>query len=182
LTCLKECYIHTLNTLVCKQYGWPRYFRLWIWRWRPIIDAVLKTWNPTMSYIQQCTKLIIIPTLKVNFSYILSKLKRTRSQTTSDLYILNWKSSCDVTLFMCQSRSTIFRGILICVIFRPRDSHIVYKQVYSAYEYSIPSGMSTADLTAFDSQWKYALHYNCIRIIVSCSMNYIPICVTQIGK
>jgi len=24
--------------------------------------------------------------------------------------------------------------------------------------------MSTADLTALDSQWKYALHYNCIRI------------------
>jgi hypothetical protein len=28
--------------------------------------------------------------------------------------ILNWKSSYDVTLFMCQSRSIIFRGILIC--------------------------------------------------------------------
>jgi hypothetical protein len=27
--------------------------------------------------------------------------------------------------------------------------------------YIIPSGMSTADLTALDSQWKYALHYNC---------------------
>jgi hypothetical protein len=39
----------------------------------------------------------------------------------SDLYILNWKSSYDITLFMCQSRSTIFRGILICVIFRPKD-------------------------------------------------------------
>jgi hypothetical protein len=24
--------------------------------------------------------------------------------------------------------------------------------------------MSTADLTALDSQWKYALHYNCIGI------------------
>ena len=39
LTCLKECYIPTPNALVCKQYGWPRYFRLWMWRWRPIIDA-----------------------------------------------------------------------------------------------------------------------------------------------
>jgi hypothetical protein len=39
----------------------------------------------------------------------------------SDLYILNWKSSYDVTFFMCQSRSTIFPGILIFVIFRPRD-------------------------------------------------------------
>jgi hypothetical protein len=38
LTCLKECYIPTPNALVCKQYGWPRYFRqsIWRWRWRPI--------------------------------------------------------------------------------------------------------------------------------------------------
>jgi hypothetical protein len=48
-------------------------------------------------------------------------LKRTRSQITSDLYILNWKSSYDVTLFICKSRSTMFRGILIFVIFRPSD-------------------------------------------------------------
>ena len=40
--------------------------------------------------------------------------------------ILNWKSSYDVTLFMCQSRSIIFRGILICVIFRPRDMQQYY--------------------------------------------------------
>jgi hypothetical protein len=33
------------------------------------------------------------------------------SQITSDLYILNWKSSYDNTLLMCQSRSTIFPGI-----------------------------------------------------------------------
>jgi hypothetical protein len=43
-------------------------------------------------------------------------------------------------------------------------SHIVYKQVHSALEYIIPSGLSTADLMALDSQWKYTLHYNCIRI------------------
>ena len=36
LTGLKECYIPTPNALVCKQYGWPRYFWLWIWRWQPI--------------------------------------------------------------------------------------------------------------------------------------------------
>jgi hypothetical protein len=41
---------------------------------------------------------------------------------------------------------------------------IVYQQVHSAYKYSIPSILSTADLTALVSQWKYALHYNCIRI------------------
>ena len=28
----------------------------------------------------------------------------------------------------------------------------------------IPSGLSTVDLTALENQWKYALHYNCIRI------------------
>ena len=74
-----------------------------------------------MSYVQQFTNIIKMPTLKTYFSEILSKLKRTRSQITSDLYILNWRSSYDVTLFMCQSRSTIFPGILIFVIFRPMD-------------------------------------------------------------
>ena len=44
----------------------------------------------------------------------------------SDLYILNWKSSYDVM----SSRSTIFPGILIFVIFRPRDmqEYIFYVQ------------------------------------------------------
>ena len=95
-----------------------------------------------MSYVQQYTQIIKMPTMKIYFSYTISKLKRTRSQITSDLCILNGKSSYDertrsqitsdlsilngkssydVTLFMCQSRSTKFRGILICVIFRPRD-------------------------------------------------------------
>ena len=40
LTGLKECYIPTPNVLVCKQYGWPRYLRLWIWCWR-LGDKVL---------------------------------------------------------------------------------------------------------------------------------------------
>ena len=62
-------------------------------------------------------------TLTSYFSCILSKFKRTQSQVTSDLYILNWKFSYDVTLFMCQSRSTIFPGILFFVIFRPRNMH-----------------------------------------------------------
>jgi hypothetical protein len=53
-----------------------------------------------MSYVQQCTTMIKMPTLKTYFSYILSNLKRTRSQITSDLYILNCKSSYDVTLFI----------------------------------------------------------------------------------
>jgi hypothetical protein len=69
LTCLKECYIPTPNALVCKQYCWPRYFRLWIWRWRPIIDADhhstvwvntmnLENVKSYMSYVQQNTKII----------------------------------------------------------------------------------------------------------------------------
>jgi hypothetical protein len=36
---IENGYIPTPNTFVCKQYGWPSNFRLWIWRWRPIIDA-----------------------------------------------------------------------------------------------------------------------------------------------
>jgi hypothetical protein len=47
-----------------------------------------------------------------DFDGFKSSLQRTQSQVTSDLYILNWKSSYDVTLFMCKSRSTIFPGIL----------------------------------------------------------------------
>jgi len=35
-------------------------------------------------------------------------LKRTRNQKTSDLYVLNWKSSHDVMLSMCQSRQQHF--------------------------------------------------------------------------
>jgi hypothetical protein len=112
-----------------------------------------------MSYIQQCTKLIKIPTLKVNFSYILSKLKRTRSQTTSDLYILNWKSSCDVTLFMCQSRSTIFRGILICVIFRPRDMQ-GYIFMFSKTAFAIVK--STIDTSNSSNTVLLFLNYNAI--------------------
>jgi hypothetical protein len=41
LTCLKECYIPTPNALVCKQYGWPRYFRLWIWQFLSYFYAIL---------------------------------------------------------------------------------------------------------------------------------------------
>jgi hypothetical protein len=67
-----------------------------------------------MSYVQQYTKIIKMSTLKTYFSSILSKLKHPRSQITSDLYNLNWKSSYDVTLFMCQNRSTIFHGINFC--------------------------------------------------------------------
>jgi len=48
-------------------------------------------------------------------------LKRTRSQITSDLYILYWKSSYDVHVVYEPKSSTIFHGILICVIFRPWD-------------------------------------------------------------
>jgi hypothetical protein len=88
-------------------------------------------------------------------------LKCTRSQTTSDLNILNWKFWYDVTLFMCQNfKLEIF--IWRHIVYVPKSfnnrfhvfcvSHIVYKQVHSAYEYIITSGMSTADLTALDDE------------------------------
>ena len=70
---------------------------------------------------------------------MLSKLKRTRSQITSDLYILNWKSSYDVTLFMCQSRSTIFPGIVIFVIFRLRDMQEYIFMFSIALEWTVNS-------------------------------------------
>jgi hypothetical protein len=49
-----------------------------------------------------------MPTMQTYFSYILSKLKRTRNQMTSDLYVLNWKSSYDVMLLMYQRRRQHF--------------------------------------------------------------------------
>jgi hypothetical protein len=53
-------------------------------------------------YLQLYRKIIKTP------SYILSKLKRTRNQRTSDLYVLNWKSSYDVMLLMYQRRQQHF--------------------------------------------------------------------------
>ena len=46
-----------------------------------------------MSYFQQYTKIIKKLTLKTYFSLIVSNLKRTRSQITSNLSVSNWKSS-----------------------------------------------------------------------------------------
>ena len=59
--------------------------------------TIVSDWKP---YLQQYTQIIKTPTLQTYFSYILSKLKRTRNQMTSDLYVLNWKSSYDVMLLM----------------------------------------------------------------------------------
>jgi hypothetical protein len=39
----------------------------------------------------------------------------------ADPDISHYEFDYDVTLFMCQSRSTIFPGILVFVIFRPMD-------------------------------------------------------------
>ena len=57
----------------------------------------------------------------------------------SDLYILNWKSSYDVTLFMYQSRSTLFPGNLIFVIFRPRDMQEYIFMFSIALEWTVNS-------------------------------------------
>ena len=65
----------------------------------------LKTWNHTCHIY---TKIIKMPTLPIYFSIFLSKLKRTLCQRTPDLYVLNWKSSYDVMLFMCQRRQKHF--------------------------------------------------------------------------
>jgi hypothetical protein len=51
---------------------------------------------------------LLLHTLKTYFSYIWSKLKRTRSQITFNLYVSNWKSSYDVMLVICQSRQQHF--------------------------------------------------------------------------
>ena len=83
------------------------------WHCQPIKSAeynqrettIVSDWMP---YLHQCTKIIKTPTLKTYFSYILSKLKRTRNQMTSDLYVLNWKSSYDVMLLMYQRRQQHF--------------------------------------------------------------------------
>ena len=67
--------------------------------------AIVSDWKP---YLQQYTKIIKTPTLQTDFSYIVSKLKRTRNQMTSDIYVLNWKSSYDVMLLMYQRRQQYF--------------------------------------------------------------------------
>ena len=86
-------------------------------------------------------------------------MKCTRSQKTSDFYILNWKSSYDVTLFMCQRCSTIFRGILICVIFRPRDMQ-GYIFMFSKTAFAIVK--STIDTSNSSNTVLLFLNYNAI--------------------
>ena len=83
------------------------------WHCEPIKSAeynqrettIVSDWKP---YLQQYTKIIKTPTLQTYFSYILSKLKCTRNQMTSDLYVLNWMSSYDVMLLMYQRRQQHF--------------------------------------------------------------------------
>jgi hypothetical protein len=55
--------------------------------------------------------------------FSLNSIKIEEYTKPNDVWPFNFKLevSYDVTLFMCQSRSTIFRGILNFVIFRPRD-------------------------------------------------------------
>ena len=67
--------------------------------------TIVSDWKP---YLQQYTNIIKTPTLWIYFSYIWSKLKYTRNQMTSDLYVLNWKSSYDVMLLMYQRRQQHF--------------------------------------------------------------------------
>jgi hypothetical protein len=55
------------------------------------------------------TTIIKIPTLQTYFSLKFVKTVGYMKPKTSDLCTLNWKSSCDVMLFMCQSTCTISR-------------------------------------------------------------------------
>ena len=74
-----------------------------------------------MSYLQQYTKIIKKLTLKTYFSLIVSNLKRTRSQITSNLYVSNWKSSmtsCWLCSKVVNNISLIFfQFIIICVLY-----------------------------------------------------------------
>ena len=73
------------------------------WQHMLIVTGIYQV-KSYMSYLQQYTKIIKKLTLKFYFSSIVSNLKRTRSQITSNLYVSNWKSSYDVMLVMFQSR------------------------------------------------------------------------------
>ena len=104
------------NTSLKDSCAWP----CLTWHCQPIKSAeynqrettIVSNWKP---YLQQYTQIIKTPTLQTYFSYILSKLKRTRNQMTSDLYVLNWKSSYDVMLLMYQRRQQHLRpGICNC--------------------------------------------------------------------
>jgi hypothetical protein len=70
-----------------------------------------------------------MPTLQTYFSHILSKLKRTRNQMKSDLFVLNWKSSYDVMLLMYQRRQqrsrawTLEKNRLIIIILQCYTEH-----------------------------------------------------------
>ena len=63
-----------------------------------------------MPHLQQYTKIIKIPTLQTYFSLTFIKVEPyTRPKINpSDLYVLEWKSSYGVMLFMCQSRRQHF--------------------------------------------------------------------------
>ena len=63
-----------------------------------------------MSHLQQYTTINKIPTLQTYFSLSFIKIEAYTKPTnkTSDLYVLDWKSSYGVMLFMCQSRRQHF--------------------------------------------------------------------------
>ena len=61
-----------------------------------------------MSHLQQCTEIIKIPTLQTYFSLKFIKIEAYTKPKTPDLYVLNWKSSYDIMLFMCQTRQQYF--------------------------------------------------------------------------
>jgi hypothetical protein len=96
--------------------------------------TIVSDWKP---YLQQYTQIIKTPTLQTYFSYILSKLKRTRNQMTSDLYVLNWKSSYDVMLLMYGVRNSFHEWSVAERVKRRRISHTSGRNPRSSIETSV---------------------------------------------
>jgi hypothetical protein len=61
-----------------------------------------------MSHLQQYKKIIKMSTLQTYFSLKFIKIEAFTKPKTSDIYVLNWKSSYDFMLCMCQSRQQHF--------------------------------------------------------------------------
>jgi hypothetical protein len=73
--------------------------------------TIVSDWKP---YLQQCTKIIKTPTLQTYVSYILSKLKRTRNQMTSDPYVKFVSASTSCTHAWTPEKNRLIIIILQC--------------------------------------------------------------------
>jgi hypothetical protein len=117
-----------------------------------ILYKWLKMLTPPTLQIQSCYSLIDILTTWTNYwhSYHFYKLFRLASCT-----LQFWQNLTKISFqgrifnYFCVFLYIWHVGFhVFCV------SHIVYKQVHSAYEYSITSGMSTADNNVWSLHFK----------------------------